>query len=146
MPKNGPGRASNAATWEGYTLDRWVDENSKSQQFRQLVRVATRPIFGAEPRELSLLFVLFYIASSGNETNPGTFERNFNTRGGAQQQRFVGGSQLIPIKMGAQLGKRIILPPWLESQREQVEARLTPLPDPRADWPARTVSAAAREG
>lgn len=35
------------------------------------------------------------------------------------------------------LGKRIILPPWLESQRPQVEARLTPLPDPRAHWPAR---------
>ena len=33
-------------------------------------------------------------------------------------------------------GKRIILPPWLESRRAQVEARLTPLPDPRADWPA----------
>jgi glyoxalase family protein len=36
-----------------------------------------------------------------------------------------------------EFGKRIILPPWLESQRAQVEARLTPLPDPRADWPAR---------
>ena len=35
-----------------------------------------------------------------------------------------------------QLGKRIILPPWLEPEREQTEARLTPLPDPRADWPA----------
>jgi glyoxalase family protein len=34
-----------------------------------------------------------------------------------------------------ELGRRIILPPWLERQREQVEARLTPLPDPRADWP-----------
>ncbi len=33
------------------------------------------------------------------------------------------------------LGKRIILPPWLESRRQEVEARLTPLPDPRADWP-----------
>jgi glyoxalase family protein len=35
-----------------------------------------------------------------------------------------------------ELGRRIILPPWLESRREQVEARLTPLPDPRADWAA----------
>ncbi len=35
-----------------------------------------------------------------------------------------------------ELGRRIILPPWLEDQREAVEARLTPLPDPRADWPA----------
>jgi glyoxalase family protein len=34
-----------------------------------------------------------------------------------------------------ELGKRIILPPWLESQRADVVARLTPLPDPRADWP-----------
>ncbi|MGH2945783.1 MAG: VOC family protein [Solirubrobacteraceae bacterium] len=34
------------------------------------------------------------------------------------------------------LGRRIILPPWLESEREAVEARLTPLPDPRAGWPA----------
>jgi glyoxalase family protein len=34
-----------------------------------------------------------------------------------------------------ELGRRIILPPWLEGSREQVEARLTPLPDPRADWP-----------
>ena len=33
-----------------------------------------------------------------------------------------------------ELGRRIILPPWLESRREQVEAQLTPLPDPRADW------------
>jgi glyoxalase family protein len=36
-----------------------------------------------------------------------------------------------------ELGKRIILPPWLESERARVEARLTPLDDPRADWPVR---------
>lgn len=33
-----------------------------------------------------------------------------------------------------ELGRRIILPPWLEPQRAAVEARLTPLPDPRATW------------
>ena len=42
-----------------------------------------------------LLFVLFYIAASGNETNPGTFERNFNTKDGAQMWRFDGGTQRI---------------------------------------------------
>jgi glyoxalase family protein len=31
-----------------------------------------------------------------------------------------------------ELGTRIILPPFLESRREEIEARLTPLPDPRA--------------
>jgi glyoxalase family protein len=33
-----------------------------------------------------------------------------------------------------ELGTRIILPPWLEQQRAAIESRLTPLPDPRADW------------
>ncbi len=33
-----------------------------------------------------------------------------------------------------ELGRRIILPPWLEAQRATAEARPTPLPDPRADW------------
>ena len=34
------------------------------------------------------------------------------------------------------LGTRVILPPFLEGRRESIEARLTSLPDPRADWPA----------
>ena len=36
------------------------------------------------------------------------------------------------------LGTELILPPRLEPRRSQIEAGLTPLPDPRADWPART--------
>src|SRR5438309_7135281 len=35
-----------------------------------------------------------------------------------------------------ELGTQVILPPFLEHRREQIEAMLTPLPDPRADWPA----------
>jgi glyoxalase family protein len=35
-----------------------------------------------------------------------------------------------------QLGTKVILPPFLEAHRTQIEQRLTPLPDPRADWPA----------
>jgi glyoxalase family protein len=36
----------------------------------------------------------------------------------------------------AELGTQVILPPFLEPRRELIERRLTPLPDPRADWPA----------
>jgi glyoxalase family protein len=39
----------------------------------------------------------------------------------------------VPLE---QLGEVIILPPRYEPHREQIEARLTPLPDPRASWPA----------
>ena len=40
-----------------------------------------------------------------------------------------------------ELGRRVILPPWLEPQRAAIEARLTPLPDPRADWPVQPAPA-----
>ena len=109
VPVDAPWEAPNAASWETYTLERWVKENSATPNFQALVPLATRPIFGAEPRELSLLFVLFYIASSGDEKNPGTFERNFDTRGGAQQDRFIGGSQVIALKIAQQLGSRVAL-------------------------------------
>jgi monoamine oxidase len=99
VPVDAPWEAPNAEDWETYTLERWIKENSKTPNFQALVPLATRPIFGAEPRELSLLFVLFYIAASGDEQNAGTFERNFNTRGGAQQSRFVGGAQVIALKI-----------------------------------------------
>jgi glyoxalase family protein len=36
-----------------------------------------------------------------------------------------------------ELGRKIILPPRFEPHRERIEALLTPLPDPRAGWPAR---------
>jgi monoamine oxidase len=73
-----------------------------------LTKAATRAIFGAEPRELSLLFVLFYLAASGDERTPGTFERNFNTRNGAQQDRIAGGTQQIADRLAAELGRRVI--------------------------------------
>jgi glyoxalase family protein len=34
----------------------------------------------------------------------------------------------------SELGRKVILPPWLERDRAQIEARLTPLPDPRGAW------------
>ena len=32
------------------------------------------------------------------------------------------------------LGATLSLPPWLEDRRAEIEARLTPIPDPRAGW------------
>jgi monoamine oxidase len=109
VPVDAPWTAAKAAEYDGQTLDTWLRANSSgSERFMKLVATATRPIFGAEPSEISLLFTLFYIAASGNETNPGTFERNFNTQGGGQETRIEGGAQLISIKMAEQLGKRVI--------------------------------------
>ncbi len=109
VPVDSPWKAANAGDWDRQTLETWLRANSATERFRTVAAAATRAIFGAEPRDLSLLYTLFYIASSGNESNPGTFERNFSTRGGAQESRFVGGSGAIPLRMARDLGRRVHL-------------------------------------
>ena len=109
VPVEAPWEAPNATEWDRQTLATWLRDNSDNQQFIDLVSIATRAIFGSEPSDLSLLFVLFYIAASGNEDNPGTFERNFNTRNGAQMWRLAGGSQRVCLRMARELGDRVVL-------------------------------------
>ncbi len=48
-------------------------------------RRSCEALIGAEARDLSLLFVLSYVAVRRQREEPGTFERLFNVRGGAQQ-------------------------------------------------------------
>jgi monoamine oxidase len=109
VPVAAPWTATNAKAWDGQTVETWIGTQPASLRFRELVGAALRPVFGAEARELSLLSVLFFTAASGDAKHPGTFQRNFNTRGGAQMSRFVGGSQVIASKVAAQLGDRVIL-------------------------------------
>jgi monoamine oxidase len=109
VPVERPWTADRAAEWDGQTLETWLKANTTTERFRALAAIATRGIWGAEPRDVSLLFALFYTAASGNERNPGTFDRNFSTRGGAQESRIVGGSQIIATRMARDLGRRVHL-------------------------------------
>ncbi|MDX6589682.1 MAG: monoamine oxidase [Solirubrobacterales bacterium] len=106
---NAPWNAAEAVEWDSQTFYSWVKANQVNPDFMRLVATATDAIFGQEPRDLSLLYVLFYLAASGDESNPGTFERNFQTAEGAQEERFVGGSQLISLRVAAELGSRVVL-------------------------------------
>ncbi len=127
IPIDAPWDAASAAEWDGETLDAWIAANTINPEFRTgLVPLATRPIFGAEPRELSLLFTLFYIAASGDETHPGTFERNFDTRDGAQMYRFVGGTQRLIDLVAKALGRRVVLgSPVRRIEQERGGVRVT---------------------
>jgi monoamine oxidase len=99
-----------AQEWDAITLGEHIRRSSlNAQGIENLIRCWTQPGFGADPDQLSLLFVIHYIACSGNETNKGTFERNSETKNGAQERRFVGGSQLIPLRLAGQLGSRVAL-------------------------------------
>src|SRR6185369_9820797 len=110
VPVDRPWTAAGADDWDRQTLDAWLRANtSGNAEFMAVTSAATEAIFGCEPRELSLLYSLFYIAASGDEQNPGTFERNFNTAGGAQERRFTGGAQSIALAVAGQLGSMVRL-------------------------------------
>jgi monoamine oxidase len=108
-PRDAPWSRADAASLDATTFETWKQENTTTAHGKFLLDVGIEGVFAAEPRDLSLLFVLFYIAGAGNEQNPGTFERLINTPNAAQDSRFVGGSQLVSIKAAKALGKRVVL-------------------------------------
>ncbi|HEY8301908.1 MAG TPA: FAD-dependent oxidoreductase [Jatrophihabitans sp.] len=110
VPVDKPWTASSAEDWDRQTLETFVRAHS-SQPDRVLGLLAPflQALVGAEARDLSLLFVLTYVAAAGDRNNVGTIERLFNVRGGAQQSRLRGGSQLISLRMAHALGHRLHL-------------------------------------
>jgi monoamine oxidase len=99
-----------AQEWDSMTLSQWIRANAlNAAGIEDLIACWTQPGFGADPNELSLLYTLWYVACSGNEQNPGTFSRNSDTADGAQERRFVGGSQLIPLRLARRLGDVVAL-------------------------------------
>ncbi len=99
-----------AAQWDAMTLASYIRGHAlNASGIINLLNSWTQPGFGADPDQLSLLFVLHYIACSGNETTKGTFSKNADTAGGAQERRFVGGSQRLPLTLADQLGEIVAL-------------------------------------
>ena len=100
-----------AKEWDALTLGEWIRSNTlvNPTGVENLIRSWTQPGFGADPNELSFLFTLWYVACSGDEQNVGTFSRNSDTANGAQERRFVGGSQLIPLRLAKKLGDIVAL-------------------------------------
>lgn len=110
IPVDAPWTHPSAAEWDAMTLGEWIRANAvNGDGVENLIECWTQPGFGADPNELSLLYCLWYVACSGNEQNPGTFSRNSDTANGAQERRFVGGSQLIPLRLARRLGDVVAL-------------------------------------
>ncbi len=109
VPLEAPWTAANALAWDGQTFETFKQSQALGPGATNLLDLGIESVWACEPRDVSLLHVLFYIHSAGNERTPGTFERLINTAGGAQDSRFVGGSQLISIRAAKSLGSRVIL-------------------------------------
>jgi monoamine oxidase len=109
VPVEAPWTATRAEEWDSQTAYTWIRENTASDGGRFLTDLGVSLVYAAEARDVSFLQVLFNVAAAGNETTPGTFERLINTAGGAQESRFVGGSQRISFEAARRLGRRVVL-------------------------------------
>jgi monoamine oxidase len=104
VPLHAPWEAPKARKLDGQTAATWMSRNMATKTGRMLLELGIEAVWAAQPEDLSLLHVLFYIHSAG------TLELLFDTEGGAQQDRFVGGSQLLAIRMAEALGEeRVVL-------------------------------------
>jgi monoamine oxidase len=111
IPPDKPWNAVNAAEYDRLTLDGWLRDVAPvaTKKFMKVVSAAFESIAGAEPRDVSLLDALAYVATATDGSTDGTFERLINTRGGAQAARFVEGAQEISIRLARHIGKDRIL-------------------------------------
>jgi monoamine oxidase len=104
LPEGGaPWRAPHADRWDRRSLGAWIRRNVHTRRARALVETGAETIWPVSPDELSLLHALFYIRFAGG------LEPLVETSGGAQEERFLGGSSELAARLAARLEGRIEL-------------------------------------
>ena len=129
VPLDKPWKAASAKDWDGQTFETWKLDNTTIDETRDLIDLGIEAVFAAEPRDLSLLHVLFYIHSGGS------FENLINTAGGAQDSRIVGGSQKISIEVAKRLDGSVFLDAPVH--RIKHRAGRVEVHTPRGTWEAK---------
>ena len=103
IPPEAPWRAPRAAEWDSMTVETWKRRNMRSAGARLFLDAVTRAVLTSEPRDVSLLFFLSYLRWGEG------LESLISIKGGAQQERFVGGAQQISQRLADGLAPRVVL-------------------------------------
>lgn len=103
VPLQAPWAARRAERWDSQTFATWLGRNCLTASARTLMEIGCEAVWAAEPADVSLLHILFYIHSGGR------FDDLLGTAGGAQQDRFVHGAQSLPLALVEHLGERVVL-------------------------------------
>jgi monoamine oxidase len=102
IPLDAPWEAPGAEELDSQTFWSWMRRNIYTRAGRTMMEIAIEAVWAAEPKDVSLLHVLFY-TRSGNG-----LDSLLSSEGGAQQDRFVGGSQLIALRVAEGLGDEVV--------------------------------------
>jgi monoamine oxidase len=98
-----PWAVADAAELDGQTAATWAAAHTYTSNTMDLLACSTRAVFGADPDEMSMLFVAFYTAQGDS------LEMLTNTQGGAQDSIIVGGTQQLSLRLAAKLGEVVRL-------------------------------------
>jgi monoamine oxidase len=115
VPLDSPWTAPKAERLDALTVGGWLRRAMRTRGARRLVEIAVRTVFGADTSDVSLLYALWYFRAGGG------FDSLVDTEGGAQQDRFVGGSQLISLRVAEELGDRMILGAPVDRVEQQAD-------------------------
>ncbi|PZF97477.1 flavin monoamine oxidase family protein [Micromonospora deserti] len=97
VPPADPGAAPDAAELDRLTVAAWARREFAHPDARLLIDLLVRQMLAADPAEVGMLHLLFYLASGGGVHYLTAFS------GGAQQDRFAGGAHQLAERMAAAL-------------------------------------------
>jgi len=103
IPLEAPWSARRADRLDSETVASWLRRNVRTSLGRAFLRVVVEAVFSAEPEDISMLHFLFYLRSGGS------LDLLTRTGSGAQESRFVGGSQEISVRLADRLGDAVRL-------------------------------------
>lgn len=98
-----PMKSPHAASWDVETFQSWLNQNIQSPEVRTVAKLSGYGLFGGAPADSSLLHFMYSL--HGHEG----VEKTGGISGGAQQNRVVGGTQLITDTLAERIGHENIM-------------------------------------
>lgn len=104
VPSGAPWNAQRAAELDKLTYGEWLAKQGVKYEDGYFIALAAKLSLGGAPAQLGLLHYLSVINSAGCN-----YDQLESIKGGAQETRFVGGSQMLSTRMAGELGGKIRL-------------------------------------
>ncbi|KWK30048.1 amine oxidase [Burkholderia stagnalis] len=104
VPSGAPWNAQRAAELDKLTYGEWLAKQGVKYEDGYFIALAAQLSLGGAPAQLGLLHYLSVINSAGC-----SYDQLESIKGGAQETRFVGGSQVLSTKMARELGGKVRL-------------------------------------
>ncbi|AQA21157.1 pyridine nucleotide-disulfide oxidoreductase family protein [Rhodococcus sp. MTM3W5.2] len=103
IPLNAPWEAKKAAEWDRISLAKWLDDNVHSRPAHDLLETAIAGCYTSAASEVSLLFVLYQMATGGGPSFV------LGVKDAAEDERPVGGMGAVYRPMAAEIGDALHL-------------------------------------